>query len=307
MPTPDPPIWAALDVGTNSVLLLVARAGPSGALEVLEDHCRMPRLGEGLARSGRIGPAAAQRALEVLEFFAQRLAALGQPEERTRAVGTAVLRRARNAAEFVAAARARTGLSIEILGEEEEARLGQLAVLGEIAPARAAIVDVGGGSTEFTSADGRLRLSIPVGAVVLAERFPRGVDFPALCAEARAAAEGFPARAAAGEECVLLGGTAVNLACLEQGFERFDHLRAEGVRLDLESARRWAERLAALPLERRSALPLEPERAAILPAGLACAAAALERLAPAGLRVSGRGLRYGVLRELACRPEGLSP
>jgi exopolyphosphatase / guanosine-5'-triphosphate,3'-diphosphate pyrophosphatase len=302
MPATDAPTWAALDVGTNSVLLLVARAGPSGALEVLEDHCRMPRLGEGLARSGRIGPAAAQRALEALEFFGARLRALGQPQERTRAVGTAVLRRARNAAEFVEAARARTGLSIEVIDEAEEARLGQLAVLGEIAPARAAIVDVGGGSTEFTSADGRLRLSIPIGAVVLCERFPAAADFPALCAEARAAAAAFPARAAEGEECVLLGGTAVNLGCLEQGLDRFDHLRAEGLRIELGAARRWAERLAALPLERRSALPLEPERAAILPAGLACAAAALERLAPAGLRVSGRGLRYGVLRDLAGRP-----
>jgi exopolyphosphatase/guanosine-5'-triphosphate,3'-diphosphate pyrophosphatase len=303
MPAPDAPIWAALDIGTNSVLLLVARVRPGGALEVLEDHCRMPRLGEGLARSGRIGPAAAERALEALEFFAQRLRALGQPEERTRAVGTAVLRRAHNAAEFVAAARARTGLAIEILGEDEEARLGQLAVLGEIAPARAAIVDVGGGSTEFTSADGRLRHSIPVGAVVLSERFPLAADFPALCAEARAAAAAFPERAAAGEECVLLGGTALNLGCLELGLERFDHLRAEGLRVELGSAWRWAERLAALPLAGRMALPLEPERAAILPAGLACAAAALERLAPAGLRVSGRGLRFGVLRELAGRRE----
>jgi exopolyphosphatase/guanosine-5'-triphosphate,3'-diphosphate pyrophosphatase len=102
---------------------------------------------------------------------------------------------------------------------------------------------------------------------------------------------------------VLLGGTALNLGCLELGLERFDHLRAEGLRVELGSAWRWAERLAALPLAGRMALPLEPERAAILPAGLACAAAALERLAPAGLRVSGRGLRFGVLRELAGRRE----
>jgi exopolyphosphatase/guanosine-5'-triphosphate,3'-diphosphate pyrophosphatase len=303
MATHEHRAWAALDVGTNTVLLLVARSGPEGALEVLEDHCRTPRLGEGLARSGAIAPAAAERALEALEFFARRLAGLGHPPERTRAVGTAVLRRARNGADFLERVRARTGLAIEVLGEEEEARLAHLAVAGELAGARAAIVDVGGGSTEFSSADGALRLSIPVGAVVLCERFPEACDFPALLAAAREAAERFPARGAAGEECVLLGGTALNLACLERGFERFDPLRAEGSRVAPEAAGRWAERLAGMPLERRLELPLERERAGILPAGLACAAAALERLAPMALRASGRGLRFGVIRDL-CRSRG---
>jgi exopolyphosphatase/pppGpp-phosphohydrolase len=101
---------------------------------------------------------------------------------------------------------------------------------------------------------------------------------------------------------VLLGGSAVNLACLEQGFERFDPQRAEGARIAPAAAACWAERLARLTLEQRLGLALERERAGILPAGLACAAAALERLAPAALRVSGRGIRYGVLRQL-CLPQ----
>ena len=292
--------FAALDIGTNTTLLLVARLDAAGSLEVLEEHCRTPRLGEGLARSGAIAPAAAERALEALAFFAERLRELGLPAARTRAVGTAVLRRASNAAEFVARVRARTGLAIEVIGEEEEAHLGQLAVAGELAGARAAIVDVGGGSTEFGSADGALRLSIPIGAVVLHERFPAPADFAALEQAAREAALRLPENGAAGEECVLLGGSAVNLACLEQGFARFDPARAEGVRIAPDAAARWARKLAALTLAERLELPLERERAEILPAGLACAAATLERLAPTALRVSGRGIRYGVLREL-CR------
>jgi len=280
-------------VGTNTVLLLVARASADGALELLEDHCRTPRLGEGLARTGLIAPAAAQRALEALDFFARRLAELGQPPSRTRAVGTAVLRRARNAAEFVERVRERTGIAIEVLGEEQEAQLAHLAVAGELRGARAAIVDVGGGSTEFSSADGGLRLSIPVGAVVLSESYPAAADFPELLAAARTAALRLPERGAAGESCVLLGGTALNLACLERGFERFDPQRAEASPVPLQAAGRWAERLARMPLERRLELPLERERAGILPAGLACAAAALERLAPALVRASGRGLRFG--------------
>ncbi len=291
--------WAALDVGTNTVLLLVARVDERGTLEVLEDHCRTPRLGEGLARTGAIAPAAAERALEALEGFARRLSELGQPRARTRAVGTAVLRRARNAAEFVQRVRERTGLAIEVLSEAEEAALGHLAVAGELAGARAAIVDVGGGSTEFSSADGAERLSIPIGAVVLSEGYPAAAQFAQLLAAADAAAQRFPERGAAGEACVLLGGTALNLACLEQGGARFDPFWAEGRQVSAAGARRWAERLAGLSLGQRLELPIERERAAILPAGLACAAAALERLAPASVRASGRGLRFGVVRQLS--------
>ena len=78
----------------------------------------------------------------------------------------------------------------------------------------------------------------------------------------------------------------------------FDSGQAEGVRLAPLAASRWAERLAGMPVEKRLELPLESERAGILPAGLACAAAALERLAPDLLWTSGRGLRFGVVREL---------
>jgi exopolyphosphatase/pppGpp-phosphohydrolase len=115
---------------------------------------------------------------------------------------------------------------------------------------------------------------------------------------ANSLARAFPPGDARGEMAVILGGTAVNLACLELGLARFDPLAAEGARLPVDCARRWAERLAALPMADRLRLPIEPERAAILPEGLLCLAAAVERLEPISLRVSGRGLRYGLARSL---------
>jgi exopolyphosphatase/guanosine-5'-triphosphate,3'-diphosphate pyrophosphatase len=290
---------AAIDVGTNTLLMLVARVREGGTLEVLEDHCATPRLGEGLARSGVLAPAAQERALEALAGYARRLAQLGLPRERTRAVGTAVLRRASNATEFLARARERTGLAIEVISEEQEAELGHLAVRSELGGARAAILDVGGGSTEYCSADGRVRLSIPIGALVLGELHPGPGGAAELLAAARAAAARFPANGAQGETCVLLGGTAVNLACLVLGLPRFDHLLAEGAPIPLEQALVWAERLQSLPEDARRAYPIEADRARILPAGLACTAAALERLNPARARASGRGLRFGLLRALA--------
>lgn len=290
---------AAIDVGTNTLLMLVARVREGGTLDVLEDHCATPRLGEGLARSGVLAPAAQERALQALADCARRLAQLGLPPARTRAVGTAVLRRASNATEFLARVRERTGLAIEVISEEQEAELGHLAVRSELGGARAAILDVGGGSTEYCSADGRVRLSIPIGALVLGELHPGPGGAAELLAAARAATGRFPAHGAQGETCVLLGGTAVNLACLVLGLPRFDHQLAEGAQIPTEEAQAWAERLQALPEDQRCSFPIERERAAILPAGLACVAAALERLGPASVRASGRGLRFGLLRALA--------
>ncbi len=299
----DTPLFAALDIGTNTMLLLVGRAGPAGELVVVEDHCRTPRLGAGLATSGGIEPAAFERGLDVLQEFATRLAALAVPAARTRAVGTAVLRRARNAPEFLAAVRARTGLVLEVLREAEEAELAHLAVAGELRGSSAAVIDVGGGSTEYTSADGRTRLSAPVGAVVLSEAHPghsREV-VEALQRAAAAACTRFPEGDARGQPLVILGGTAVNLAALEGGFERFDPERAEGARVDPGAAARWADRLGLLLPEQRLRFPIERERAGILHAGLACLAAALGRVQPREVRASGRGLRYGVLRALLAR------
>ena len=286
---------AALDIGTNTVLLLIAELDSDGALRVLEEQCRTPRLGEGLARSGRIAPAALERGYAALEEFAARITSHRIPPARVRAVGTAVVRRAANAQAFLEGVRARLGLVIEILSEAEEARLGAAAVQAELGALRAAVIDVGGGSTEYASADGARRLSIPIGAVVLAEC---GLGWPEKAALAASLARSFPEQDARGVLAVGLGGTAVNLACLEQGLAAFDPQQAEGVVLEPAAARRWAERLAGLTLPERLRLPIEPERASILPEGLLCLAAALERLKPGALRVSGRGLRYGVARGL---------
>jgi exopolyphosphatase/guanosine-5'-triphosphate,3'-diphosphate pyrophosphatase len=311
---------AALDLGTNTFLMTVGRSGARGALEVLEDLCRTPRLGAGLASTGKLSDQGIERGLAVLAEFARRLAQLGVRADRVRVVGTAALRRAANSAEFVAAALARTGLAIEIIAEQEEARLGFSAVVAESGDDHVAIVDVGGGSTEVVCDRGRTRASMPLGAVVLTERGQGHLDGAAwsdsawseLLREVAAGCQLFPERFAvdptgASPEVVVLGGTAANLACLANGFARFDVAAAEGVRVDAAQARVWAEKLRRLQARHRSALPVEPERAAILPAGLACLAGALARGAATDFRATGRGLRYGVLRELlVTSPPGMA-
>ena len=314
---------AAIDVGTNTALLLIARLDAQGRFVVVEDHCRAPRLGEGVAASGVLSSAARERGLEVLHEFARRVAALSIPPSRVRAVGTAVFRRARDARVFVDDVARRTGLVVEIVSEEEEARLGEIAVAAEGVSRDTLVIDVGGGSTEIACPALGLRRSVPIGAVVLTETWldaPDAADasaarilegaegnaasggasrgFAALREAARAAARAFPPDVARDRPVVVLGGTGVNLACLALGLERFDHERGEGASFPADSAAHFAARLASLPLAERRKLPIEADRATILPAGLSALAATAERLGAKSFRVTGRGLRFGVAREL---------
>lgn len=296
---------AAVDLGTQTALMLVARVR-DGELEVLEDHCFGCGLGRGQSADGELHPESVERTLEVLETFARRAGESGVPRERQRVVGTAVLRRARPVDRFLEAVRERTGWSLEVLDEAEEARLGWSAAVAAGAPPETCVIDVGGGSSECVTDAGRSRLSVPIGAVVLSERF-LGLDgrdplepggFDALVAEARRRAAELPPTGGAG--LVLLGGTASNLACLELGLEVFDHRVAEGAEVPAGAALDWARRILEMDEEERLDLPIEPDRAAILPAGLAALGAVFERVAGPGAqaRVTGRGLRYGLGREL---------
>jgi exopolyphosphatase/guanosine-5'-triphosphate,3'-diphosphate pyrophosphatase len=310
----DPAPCAAIDLGTNTFLMLVGRVRAGGELEVLEDHCRTPRLGAGLAATGRLSAEAIERGLAVLVEFRDRLRELRIDAAHVRAVGTAALRRASNAAEFVGRTRELAAPNVEIIGEQEEARLGYAAVIADGASPRTAIVDVGGGSTEVVANGGVARISAPIGAVVLTEKCQRDssgrawsdTEWRELRREIEVACRAFPENAASSDAgpVIVLGGTGANAVCLELGFARFDPQAAEGHHLPVERIAEWAERLRGLALAERFELPLERERAAILPAGLACLAGALARIGARDVRVTGRGLRYGVLRELCRRTAG---
>lgn len=296
---------AAIDLGTQTALMLIARER-AGELEVLEDHCFGCGLGRGQGVEGALHSESVERTLEVLETFARRAGESGVPTQRQRVVGTAVLRRARPVEPFLTAVRARTGWSLDVLEEAEEARLGWSAAVAAGAPPETCVIDVGGGSSECVTDAGASRRSVPIGAVVLTQRF-LGLDgceptesggFEGLVAEARRHARELPRADGAG--LVLLGGTASNLACLELGLEVFDHRVAEGVEVPANAALEWAQRILALDEGDRLDLPIEPDRAAILPAGLAALGAVLEQVAGTEVRarVTGRGLRYGLARKL---------
>lgn len=297
------PTIAAIDLGTNTALLLIARRGANGALETLEEICVTPRLGAGLARSGSLDASAMERALDVLRQFARTIERHGVDARRVRAVGTACLRRARDGADFAQRVRSETGLELEVIAESEEARLGELAVELAGAGPDALVVDVGGGSTEIACRESGLRQSIPIGAVVLTETWIESAredatGWSALRAAVREASLAFPSGVASGRPAWAIGGTAVHLGNLHAGRARFDPRAVEGLVVPTARALEFADRLAPLGRAERLAFPVEADRADILPAGLAILGTVLERLRAPTVRVSGFGLRHGLAHEL---------
>ncbi len=147
-PRGDSPLYGALDLGTNNCRLLIARPTADG-FRVVDAFSRIVRLGEGLTLGGAISPAAIQRTLGALEICAGKLQRRGVT--RLRAVATEACRRAANGPEFLAAVRRRCGLELEVIGAEEEAGLALYGCAPLLEPDKreAAIIDIGGGSTEL--------------------------------------------------------------------------------------------------------------------------------------------------------------
>ncbi|HJM58852.1 MAG: hypothetical protein CMJ98_02410 [Planctomycetes bacterium] len=301
---------AAIDLGTNTALLLVARSAPGLGLEVLAQDCEVVRLGERPRSAGEAGgqglsPEAVERTLRALGRFKAKAVGMGVVPERLRVTATAVLRRASDAAAFVQRCEDELGLRVEILSGSEEARLGRSA-LGSAGTEEWVTLDVGGGSTELAGEGPGEQISAPVGALVLTEQFlGMGSNAPlepggaaGLWEQVRASFGCFPTDFARGRTVVLLGGSASNLACLEKGLEQFDPLQVEGTHIDVCAARAWGERLIDMSPEDRAHLPIESQRVEILPAGLICIAAGLERIEAGEARISALGLRHGVALEL---------
>ncbi len=299
---------AALDVGTNSVLLLVAEVTAGGRLQPIEDRAVVSRLGQGLVPGGRLRPQAAERTAAVIAELAARARQLGAAD--IRAVGTMGLRLAADAGAFIERVGRDSGVVIRVISGDGEARLTYRGAQHQL-PAgteRLVVCDVGGGSTEvITGRAARIeqRCSLELGAVGLTERFlPHD---PIAAEELAALRRHLAARLAADLEApsrpfelVAVGGTATSLAAMHHRLERYDAERVHGTRL----SRRWlADRLAGLARldapARARIRGLEPGRADIIPAGTIILLALLERLGAASLLISDRGLRHGLLLEAA--------
>lgn len=319
--TGDVPCYAALDLGTNNCRLLIATPA-AGGFRVVEAFSRIVRLGEGLSQSGRLSEAAMDRALAALKVSAEKVRR--RRVVRLRAIATQACRMAENGQAFIDRVAEETGLRLQIISPQEEARLsvaGCVNLLDRSAEA-ALVVDVGGGSTELSWVDlknapaagappVRAWLSIPVGVVSLAERFPEGEVateswfremVEAVKTEIGAFRRADPLRPVFETDRAHLIGTSgaiTSLAGLHLDLPRYDRSRVDGIWMTRPECEAAVARLLALNAKERASQPcIGPDRADLVLAGAAILQAVQELWPCTRVRVADRGLREGILLSL---------
>lgn len=298
----------ALDIGSNSIRLLVADVGAERRIETVARAGESCRLARGLDRSGRIDDSIADRAVRVVAEFAGRARHLGA--RHLVVAATAALRSAANGDEVAGRLGAAAGVAVRVLSGEEEARLVYQAVvsgLGSMSSRSSCVVfDVGGGSTEVVSGyagePGRW-VSLDFGAVSLTERFlhsdpPAAGELDALRAHVRSILMHECAYMPAAAPLLAgVGGTVTLLACLDRGLASYEPSLIEGHAIPVARLAGHIDALSRLDQKRRQAVPVMGEgRADIVIAGAAIVGEVVERFTSPQLICSTRGLRYGLAR-----------
>ena len=317
------PRYAAIDLGTNNCRLLVAERRRDG-FRVVDAFSRIVRLGEGLARDGHLSHAAMTRAIQALKVCAEKLSR--HRITRIRAVATEACRQARNAETFLHRVKADTGLDLEIISQEEEARLALTgcAPLLQAEIPNALVFDIGGGSTEIIRlraqpdpAEGespRLGIgawhSMPIGVVGLAERYGardvREETYEQMVAdveselEAVAVRQGIVDALATGRmQMIGTSGTVTTLAGVYQNLQRYDRRRVDGCYLAFDTVHAVSRRIAAMDHTQRRAHPcIGQHRADLVVPGCAILEAICRTWPVGSLRVADRGLREGMLLQM---------
>ncbi len=299
------PVYAVIDVGTNSVKFHIAERRADDSWVTLVDRAEVTRLGEGIAETGDIAPAAIERTVEAIAAMAAE--AQSSRASALVAVGTMGMRSAGNSDDFIARVRERTGVTIEVLPGEQEARLAYLAAVEGLglSGGRRVVFDTGGGSTQFTIGDGRTveeQFSVNVGAVRLTGEFGLGgpVSRERLD-EALAAVAGEFGRldgVPSPEALVGMGGAITNMTAVMLGLAAYDPEVVQGSLLSRAAVDRQIEVYRGCDVEeRRQIVGLQPKRADVILAGACVVRTVMDKLGQDALTVSDRGLRHGVLLE----------
>jgi len=292
---------AVIDIGTNSVLLLVADVSDDGAVTALYDAAVITRLGEGIERENVIGGEALERTISAIAGYLKQSERYGVHD--VRLIGTEVFREPANTREVQDKIRQATGCAVNVLTPLQEAELSFRSVL----PADAVqnqfilVLDIGGGSTEIAwgDAEGPLMLrSMPVGCVFLTERFlfhdpPWREELESMRGEIRRHLSRLP-ELDEKLDAVGIGGTVTTLAAVHNKLDVYDPARIDGTTLSRDDIAALFKRFCRISLNRRMKLKgMEQERADIITAGAAILAACADHFGLEKIRVSVRGVRYG--------------
>lgn len=309
---------AAIDIGTNTVLLLVADRGPNGELTAVAERAMVTRLGQNVDKTRRLASEAIARTAACLDDYARIVRALGVVH--VGVVATSAMRDAAGGAALREHVRSLFGVDARILSGNEEARLafrGSVAGLEDLEGPHLAVFDIGGGSTEVVL--GRLKdggeaeiafaSSFDLGSVRLTERLVShdpiaAGEIEAVLEAARSAFANVPALGLATTP-IGTAGTMTTLAAVSLKLDPYDGARVHGHVLDVEELRAVVARLAGLTAEARRRLPgMEPKRADVIVAGGCIAMALLDHWGAGRVRVSDRGVRWGLAEEIASAANG---
>ena len=306
-------IRAAIDLGTNSFHLLVARVEPDGSFDVLTKDKEVVRLGSGAGELRSITPEAIERGLAALRRFRHVAEGYGATID---AVGTSALREAANRDDFVRRARDETGISVDVVAGAEEARLIHLGVIQTLPvfAEQILVVDIGGGSTEFvvgTGTDVELARSIKLGAIRLTDRFfPEGKVRSKAVTECRRYVRSFLAPAIADvrqhEPFTVVGssGTILNLARMIAAADGRDPdaVGSGSTFSRSELAGIVAELLGRKSASKRADVPgLDERRSDIIAGGAILLEEIVDLLDIDAMTVSEAALREGILLDRAAR------
>ncbi len=299
------PVFAVIDVGTNSVKFHIGERLEDGSWRTLVDRSEVTRLGEGLREGGDFTPAAIERTVEAIAGMAEEAERYGASA--LAAVGTMGLRIARNSDAVIAGVRERCGVELEVIPGEEEARLAYIAVVSDLGLANGSLVifDTGGGSTQFTIGQGTRvddRFSLNLGAVRLTEQFeldgsvnPEGLE------KAMDAISGELGRlddVPRPDSLVGMGGAVTNMTAVMHHLAVYDPEVVQGSVLTRDEVDRQVELYRSRDSEaRRGIVGLQPRRAEVILAGACVVRTVMDKLGRETLSVSDRGLRHGLLAE----------
>lgn len=301
---------AVIDIGTNSIKLLVAER-TRGGYKTLEERVKVVRLGDGLSKSGCLGREAMLRAETAIVSFV--LLAKKRRIDEMAVYGTHAIRKAGNGARFAKKIKEKTGIDLKILSGDEEALFSFSAAFQTLGKeGRALVFDAGGGSTEFILGTGgrpECSASTPIGALTIFDECMSANDPPKrseFMAAKRLALKAFKRADRVVDEArkkdfslVGVGGLISVLSSVAMQLERFNRERISGSVLTKSEIENQIGMYGSLALEQRKKIPGMPgNRARIAPAGAVLALSILEYTGKDALTVSACGLRHGAMAEL---------
>lgn len=284
----DAPV-AAIDCGTNSIRLLIARPAPGGGLTDLERHMEIVRLGQGVDRTGRFDPAAVDRTLDAARRYARLIEHHGA--ERLRFTATSATRDASNRDLFISGIREILGVDPEVISGDEEAELsfrGAVTTLRDLPDGPRLVVDIGGGSTELVLGTDTPahRISLDMGSVRMTERHlesdpPTEEQIAAATADIDALLDRAEDQVPLAGTSVLVGvaGTVTTLTALALGVTEYSPDVTHGAVLGIDGSAAQCEQLLAMPRADRARLSaIHPGRIDVIGAGALIWARILRRL-----------------------------